>query len=146
MGEGRPPVVSSRRFFFFAKTDFALFGRVRGDHHLGEDLHDPLGGIGVERPVQRDDPPEGGGPVAVEGAGIGLGQGLAAGDAAGIGMLDDRADRAIVGVELRHQLEGRVGVVDVVVAQLLALVLGGGGHAGAGAVGVEGRCWCGFSP
>jgi hypothetical protein len=55
-------------------------------------------------------------------------------------VLDDRADRAVVGVELRHQLERRVGVVDVVVAQLLALVLGGGGHAGAaGAVEVEGR-------
>ncbi len=41
-------------------------------------------------------------------------------------MLDDDAGR---GLELGHQLIGGVGVGDVVVAQLLALDLGGVGHA-----------------
>src|SRR5690606_17254117 len=51
----------------------------------------------------------------------------------------DRAGGAIGRIELRHKLEGRVGVVDVVVGKLLALVLGRGGDAGAArAVGVEG--------
>ncbi len=55
-------------------------------------------------------------------------------------MLDDRHGRALGWVELGDQLEGRVGVVDVVVAEFLALQLGGGGDADARAgEGVEGR-------
>ena len=44
-------------------------------------------------------------------------------------MLDDGNGR---GVELGHQLKGGVGVVEIVVAQGLALKLPGGGDAGAG--------------
>jgi hypothetical protein len=54
-------------------------------------------------------------------------------------VLDDGAGGAIGGGEFRHQFKGRVGVVDVVVGQFLALPLLRGGHAGAvGAVGIEG--------
>src|SRR5436309_827047 len=49
------------------------------------------------------------------------------GDAAGIGMLDDRDRRP---VELGDQLVGGVGVVEIVVAERLALQLAGGGDAG----------------
>ena len=43
------------------------------------------------------------------------------------------------GIELRHQLEGRVRVVEVVVGQLLALVLHGRRHAGAPLAGLVER-------
>ena len=65
----------------------------------------------------------------------------AEGRAAGIGMLDDD-DRGLV--EFRHQLIGGVGIVQIVVAQLLALELAGGGDAGAAlARDVEGRALMG---
>ena len=55
-------------------------------------------------------------------------------------MFDDRAGRAIGGVEFGHQLERRIGVVDVVIAQLFALMLLRGRHAGpVRAIGVKRR-------
>ena len=55
-------------------------------------------------------------------------------------MLDDDAGGAVVGGKLGHQFKRRVGVVDVVVGQFLALPLAGGGHPRTRrAVGVERR-------
>ncbi len=51
-------------------------------------------------------------------------------DAARIGVLDDGNRWRGLGVELRDQLEGRVGVVQIVVGELLALVLRGRRDAG----------------
>ena len=45
----------------------------------------------------------------------------ALGDAAGVGVLDDDAGRGARRVELGDAFIGRIGVVDVVVRQLLAL-------------------------
>ena len=45
-------------------------------------------------------------------------------------MLDDGHSCSGLGIELRHQLNGRVGVGDVVIAEGLALHLAGGGHPG----------------
>ena len=63
---------------------------------------------------------------------VGLEQRFADRDAAGIGVLDDRRRSAFRGIEFGDQLVGRVGVVDVVVGQLLALDLARGRNAGAG--------------
>ena len=41
----------------------------------------------------------------------------------GIGVLDDRDRRAVLGGEFGHQPESGVGVVDVVIGQFLALML-----------------------
>jgi hypothetical protein len=70
-------VVRRRRFFFAAKIAFAssvASGAITTSVKISTI---GFGGFGVENLVQRDDPPEGRGAVAVEGAGIGLGQGLA---------------------------------------------------------------------
>src|SRR5690606_26822291 len=60
---------------------------------------------------------------------VGIYERTAARDAAGIGVLDDRNGGAVLRIELRDQFECRVGIVQVVVAQLLALKLRGGGDA-----------------
>ncbi|MPL60780.1 hypothetical protein SDC9_06342 [bioreactor metagenome] len=110
-----------------------------GDDDLREDLGDRLGGFRVERLVQRDDAAEGRGAVAVEGALVGVEQAGAGGDATGVGVLDDRAGRGL-GAEFGDEFKGRVGVVDVVVGQFLALQLFRRGNARAvRAVEVEGR-------
>src|SRR5262249_59165846 len=56
----------------------------------------------------------------------------ALGDAARIGMLDDGAGGGAAGVELGDAFIGRVGVVDVVVGEVLALRLARSGDAEAG--------------
>ena len=104
--------------------DLGRLGRDRGrDHHLGEDAAIASAVARVERLVQRHDPAEGRGAVAVIGRAIGLDQRRAPRDPAGVGVLDDRAGRPVGGVELGDELEGGVGVGDVVVAQRLALQL-----------------------
>jgi hypothetical protein len=95
---------------------------VRGDHDLGEDLHDLRGGVPSSGWFSATIPPKawcGRSRTRL----VGLGQRRAPRHAAGVGVLDDGAGGAVIGVELRHQLERGVGVVDVVVAQLLALML-----------------------
>ena len=62
---------------------------------------------------------------------VGLEQRRADRDAAGVGVLDDRDRGALGRIEFGHELIGRVGVVDVVVGQLLALDLPRGRDAGA---------------
>ena len=59
---------------------------------------------------------------------IGLDQSAAGRNAAGVGVLDD-GDGGRRRVEFGDQLKGGVGVVEIVVGKLLALVLHGGGHA-----------------
>ena len=61
---------------------------------------------------------------------IGVDQVCPFGDAAGIGVLDDDAGSRALGIELGGAFVGRVGVVDVVVGELLALHLARGGDAG----------------
>ena len=80
-------------------------------------------GLGVERPVERDDAAEGRDRVAAQRLVVGLEQGRAFGDAAGIGVLDDGDGGGSAGSNSATQLEGGVGVVDVVVGELLALHL-----------------------
>ena len=119
------------------------------DDDLGEDLDDLAGGVGVERPVERDDAAEGRDRVGAERLAVGLGErrrrrrrrtGLAC------LMMATAARRG--GIELGDQLVGGVGVVDVVEGELLALELAGGGDAGAAVAGDDRarRIWCGFSP
>ncbi len=100
-----------------------------GDNDLHELARaDGLGGGAVQRLIHRDDAAEGGLRVRGEGPLVGLQQGRADGHAAGVGVLDDDAGRPLV--ELLDALQGRVRVADVVVGELLALDLGGGGHTG----------------
>jgi hypothetical protein len=54
---GSPPVVSRRRFLR-GKDLARLVAGLGGDDDLGEDLGDGAGGFGVQRRVQRDDPPK----------------------------------------------------------------------------------------
>ena len=108
-----------------------LLGGVRRDDHLGEDLGDRARGLGVERAVEGDDAAEGRGRIAGQRLAIGADEVGAFGDAAGIGVLDDDAGGGALGIELGDAFIGRIGVVDVVVGQLLALQLPRRGDAGA---------------
>ena len=118
-----------------------LFRFVRGtggDDDLGEDLRDLARRVGVERLVQRHDAPESRGAVAIERLLVGVEQRRAPRHARGVGVLDDGDGGTIGGVEFRDQFERRIGVVDVVVGQLFALMLHGGRDAFAGrAVDIE---------
>ena len=62
---------------------------------------------------------------------VGLQQGLAFRDAAGIGVLDDDDRRGSIRIELGDAFIGCVGVVDIVVGKLLSLRLPGRRDAGA---------------
>ncbi len=106
-----------------------LFAGIGRDDDLGENLDDRARGLGVERPVQRDDSAEGGNRIAGERLLVSVEQRAAFGDAAGIGVLDDDDGRRALGIELGDALIGRVGVVDVVVGELLALQLARAGDA-----------------
>ena len=108
-------------------------------------MRDLLGGGGIQRAVEGDDAAERADRIAFQRAAIGLEQVLTLGDAAGIGVLDDGDGGPL---ELGHQLESGVRVVQVVVAQLLALKLGRGRDAGPGigAADIEGGRLMGFSP
>ena len=69
--------------------------------------------------------------IAGERLAIGADQIGAFGDAAGVGVLDDDAGGGARRIELGDAFIGRIGVVDVVVGQFLALQLPRGGDAGA---------------
>ena len=103
--------------------------RVRRDDDLGENLGDGARRLGVERAVERDDAAERRDRIAGERLAIGVEQVFAFGDAARIGVLDDGAGRRARRIELGDAFVGRVGVVDVVVGELLALRLPRGGDA-----------------
>ncbi len=113
---------------------------VGGDDHLGEDLGDARRRGRVEGAVQRDDAAEGAHRIAGERTGVGGGEVARQGHAAGIGVLDDGDGGRLFRRELGHQLVGRVGVVQIVVAERLALHLDRRGDARARrARGIEGR-------
>ncbi len=117
-----------------------LVRSTRGDHHLGEDLGYLFGSFYVQRHVQRDDSTEGRGAVAVERFLVSFGQGCTHGHATRVGVFDNRHGRAVCRIELRHQLERSVGVIDVVVAQFFTLKLLGRRNARTiRPVGVKGR-------
>ena len=82
-------------------------------------------------PVQRDNAAKGRNRIAAQRLEIGLLQRGAFRDAAGVGVLDDRDRRRAGRIEFRDAFEGRVGVVDVIVRELLALDLSRRGDAGA---------------
>src|SRR5690606_17936290 len=106
-----------------------FLGGGRGDDHLGEDFDDFGGRFGVDLAVEGDNAAKGRDRIGAQGLLIGLDQGRADGHAAGIGVLDDGNGGGLGRVELGNELEGGVGVIDIVVGERLALGLGGGGHA-----------------
>ena len=57
-GSGSSPVSSRRRFFFLREDRLGVVVGVGRDDDFGEDLGDRLGGGGVERAVDGDDPAE----------------------------------------------------------------------------------------
>ncbi len=107
----------------------------RGDQHLGEDRDDLLGQRHGDRAVDRDHAAVGGDRVALVRLAVRLGDVRAGGDAARVGVLDDRDGRPGVVV---GGAAGGVGVHVVVVGHLLALQLLGAREA-TRAVAVEGR-------
>ena len=111
------------------------FVGVGGDDDFGEDGGDLGGGGFVEGAVEGDDAAVGADRVAAQGEVPGVGEGGGGGDAAGVGVLDD--DHGGL-VELGDALEGGVGVVEVVIAEFLALELAGGGDSGTVGGDVEG--------
>ena len=107
-----------------------FLARAGCDDDFGENVGDGARGIGIERPVHRHDTAEGRHGVAGQRLAIGFEQACALGDPARIGVLDDHAGGGAGGIELGDAFIGRVGVVDVVVGELLALDLPRGGNAG----------------
>ena len=106
-----------------------VFGRIGRDNDLGEDFGDRLRGLRIQRLVQCDDAAIGRGRVAGERAEIGGGEIGPFGDAARVGVLDDHAGRGPLRIEFGDAFERRIGIVDVVVGQLLALQLAQGRNA-----------------
>src|SRR5829696_2786091 len=94
-----------------------------GDHDLGEDAGDPLGGGRVQRPRQPNHPAEGADRVALQRAGVRLLQGRPERRPARVGVLDDGRERPVA--VLGDQGQGGVGIEQVVVGQLLACQLPG---------------------
>ncbi|MND52211.1 hypothetical protein D3C80_432200 [compost metagenome] len=105
----------------FGNDRLCLFGHFRRDDDFGEQLDDLFRRLTIEKLVERNDAAEGRGAVAGQCPQISVLQRRAGGNAAGIGVLDDRAGRALIGRKLTDQLEGAVRVVDVIVGKLLAL-------------------------
>ena len=93
-----------------------------------------FGGIAVDFAIDADDRSEGGDGIGDQGFAVGVEDIGAGGRAAGIGVLDD-GDHGLV--EFLTEGPAGVEVDEVVVAELLALELLGGGDAGAGAVDVK---------
>ncbi len=113
--------ICSRRALGLPREDRQRLGAEGRRHqHLDELPGHQLGRRLVDRAVEGNDAAEGTGRVGLEGLGITLGRIGTDGHAAGVGMLDDHAGRR---VEALHAFPGRIGVGDVVVAELLALQL-----------------------
>ena len=93
---------------------------LRRDHHLGEHRRDLRGRRLVERAIEGDDAAVGALRIAGERPGMRAREIGIDGDPAGVGVLDDRDRRR---AELADQLEGGIGVGEVVVGQALALDL-----------------------
>ena len=115
--------------FLRAHDGDRVFARRRRDDHFGENLGDGARGLRIERPVERDDAAEGGNRIAGQRLAVGIDQTVAFRHAAGIGVLDDGAGCGARRIEFGDAFVGRVGVVDVVVGELLALRLARTGDA-----------------
>ena len=90
------------------------------DDHFGEQLGDLGRGRPIDRAIERDDAAEGRDRIADQCLGVGVETIAAKRDPTRVGVFDDRAGRLR---ELGHQFIRRVGVVDIVVAEFLALDL-----------------------
>ncbi len=130
-GSGSSPVSSRRRFFFFAKIALAASSASGATTTSVKISADRLGSRRVERAIDGDDSAEGRNAVAGERLRPGVDERVAGRDAARIGVLDDDHGRR-PGAELGGELERGVGVVQIVVAELLALDLLGLGDAARG--------------
>ena len=116
-----------------------IFAYRRRNDHLGHQLDDFLGGRAVEFLVEGDDATEGRNRIAAQGLAIGVHQRVRHRHAAGIGVLDDGAGR-FAAAEFADQFEGRVGIIDIVVGELLALQELGARHTRTGvSIDIEGR-------
>jgi len=105
-----------------------------GGDGFDEGLGDFGGGIGIEFAVEGEHTAEGADGVGGEGLAVAVGEGGGGGAAARVGVLDDGAGGE---VEFGDELPGGIEIDKVVVAEFLALELGGIGDA-VGASGVEG--------
>ena len=113
-----PPVSSRRRFLRRATAALRRFV-ASGATMTSVRIAAIFSAAGrVQRAVHRDDAAEGRDRIAAQCQIPRLGQRGGAGDAAGIGVLDDRDGG---GVEFGDAFECGVGVVEVVVGQFLAL-------------------------
>ena len=119
---GQPARGQQAQVLLGRKDRLGLGRGIGRDDHLGEDLGDLLGRSLVERLAERDDAAVGAHRIAAQRSEVGFLQRGSDRRAARVGVLDD-GDRRLLGAKLGHQLEGGVGVVEVVVGQLLALVL-----------------------
>ena len=108
---------------------FRFVIEIGGDDDFRKNLGNRFGGFAIQGPVAGNDAAKRTDRIAGEGALIRCQQIGAERNAAGVGMFDDR-NRRTVG-KLRHQFKRRVGVVEVVVAELLALNLNGARNADA---------------
>ena len=123
-GSGRPPAVSSRRFFLAAKTVLASSVASGAITTSVKILAISSAASASRIPLRATMPPK-----ALTGSQrsaltIGILERAADRHAAGVGVLDDGNRRGIA-PELGHQLECGLGIVEIVVGQLLALVLHG---------------------
>ncbi len=103
--------------------DFACPGAHRRcDHHLGEDPRNRFGGRAVELGIDRDNPAKCRNAITRQRRFPSLQQRAALRHAAGVGVFDDN-DGGRAACKLRRQFQCGIGVVEVVVAQFLALQL-----------------------
>ncbi len=115
---------------FLAGDDADRLGRRGGrDDHLGEHADYFGRRRRIDLAVERHDAAKGTHRIGAEGEPVGGRKVIGEGEAARIGVLDD-GDGSPVGRKLRHQLERRIGIVEVVVGEALALQLRGGGDTG----------------
>ena len=91
------------------------------DDDFGEDLGDRARGFGVKLAIHRHNAAERRYRIAGERLAVRIEQIFAFGHAARIGVLDDHAGGAALRIELGEAFVGRVGVVEIVVGELLAL-------------------------
>ena len=106
--------------FLFGEDGLSRFISAGGDDDLGEDLGDFCRSLFVQRAVQGHDAAKGRRGVAGQSRAIGFNDAGALRHAARIGVLDD-GDGWCLGAQFADQFIGRVGIVDIVVGQFLAL-------------------------
>ncbi len=118
------------QIFLFGEQRDCLFIRVRRDHDFREDVGDELCGRLVQPAVDGDHAAKRRHRIARQRARISLRQRVPKRDAAWIGVLDDGDGGERGGIEFGDELISRVGVVQIVVREFLALRLARAGDAG----------------